>query len=200
MERKTSQTIGLILIIVGAFALYNGIFLNNLLSFRNLWPLFIFLPGIYLEVDYYANKKNRDPSVLIPGAFLTLIGIYFFIKEFLYINNNLRTPIFMFILGVAFFQFYTAKPKDKGILTISLALIVLGPIIGVTRVITNIPYWLNSSTVTSLVVIFLGLYLISKGSKKKQKQNPKVKSHSTFKSSSTYKPGNSKKNKENNNN
>ncbi|NLC65424.1 MAG: hypothetical protein GX752_00620 [Clostridium sp.] len=188
MKRKTSQSIGLILIIIGALALYNGIFLDNLLSFRNLWPLFIFLPGLYLEIDYYANRKYRDPGVLIPAAFLTFLGIYFFIKEFFYLNIDIGMPVFIFIIGIAMFQFYTAKPEDSGVLTVSIGLMLLGAIIGVTRVIPSIPYWLNPNTVKALVVIFLGIYLISKGTSKKKNEERKSKSRSTFKSSSTYRP------------
>ena len=190
MKRKTSQSIGLILIIIGALALYNGIFLDNLLSFRNLWPLFIFLPGLYLEIDYYANRKYRDPGVLIPAAFLTFLGIYFFIKEFFYLNIDIGMPVFIFIIGIAMFQFYTAKPEDSGVLTVSIGLMLLGAIIGVTRVIPSIPYWLNPNTVKALVVIFLGIYLISKGTSKKKNEERKSKSRSTFKSSSTYRPSN----------
>ncbi len=65
---------------------------------------------------------------------------------------------------------------------------LLGAIIGVTRVIPSIPYWLNPNTVKALVVIFLGIYLISKGTSKKKNEERKSKSRSTFKSSSTYRP------------
>lgn len=188
MKRKTSQSIGLILIIIGALALYNGIFLDNLLSFRNLWPLFIFLPGIYLEIDYYTNRKYRDPGVLIPAAFLAFLGIYFFIKEFFYLNANLAMPVFIFIIGIAMFQFYTAKPEDSGVLTVSIGLMILGAIIAVTRIVPSIPYWLNPNTVKALIVIFLGIYLISRGTSKNKSAKTKSKSKSTFKTSSTYRP------------
>jgi len=44
MRNRTSYYIGLILIIIGGAALYNAVFLDNLFSMRNMWPLFILLP------------------------------------------------------------------------------------------------------------------------------------------------------------
>ena len=82
MRNKTSYYIGLILILIGGGALYNAIFLNDLFSMRNMWPLFILLPGLFLEIDYFSNYRYRDASVLIPGGLLTLIGGYFLLKEF----------------------------------------------------------------------------------------------------------------------
>ena len=114
MRNRTSYYIGLIFIIIGGAALYNALFLDNLFSMRNMWPLFILLPGLFLEIDYFSNFRRRDASVLIPAGLLTLTGTYFLIRQFLPIMDNLSGPIFMVILGLALLQYYVAKPKDRG--------------------------------------------------------------------------------------
>lgn len=160
MRNKTSYYIGIILIIIGAAALYNAIFLDDLFSMRNMWPLFILLPGLFLEIDYFSNYRYRDASVLIPGGLLTLIGGFFLVKEFVPIMDGLTGTIFMVIFGFALLQYYLAKPKDRGILIISLTLILLGSFLTYGRYLGEFPYWFNMSTVRAFLILLLGVYLV----------------------------------------
>jgi len=176
MRNRTSYYIGLILIIIGGAALYNSIFLNDLFTMQNLWPLFILLPGLFMEIDYFTNFRYRDASVLIPAGILTLTGTYFLIREFLPIMDSLSGPIFMVIIGLSLLQYYAAKPKDRGILVISLALILIGGFLGYARYLGELPYWLNYNTVRAIAVLLLGIYLVFRTSGKMRKPD------------STYKP------------
>ncbi len=169
MRNRTSFYMGLILIFIGGGALYNSLFLENLFSIQNLWPLFILLPGLYLEIDYFANYRHRDASVLIPGGILSLIGIYYLIKEFIPLVDNITSPVFMVIIGVALLQYYAAKPLDRGLLVISLTLIVLGLFLIYGRVLGEFPYWFNFGTIRALMILLLGLYLVARTSRKEKK-------------------------------
>ncbi|MGB4588542.1 MAG: hypothetical protein WBI17_04820 [Clostridiaceae bacterium] len=160
MRNRTSYYIGLILIIIGVAALYNSFFLNDLFSMRNLWPLFILIPGLFMEIDYFSNFRQRDASVLIPGGILTLTGTYFLIKQFLPIMDELTGAIFMVIIGLSLLQFYAAKPKDRGILVIAIALILIGGFIGYARYVGELPYWMNFETVRALAILLVGVYLV----------------------------------------
>ncbi len=184
MRNRTSYYIGLILIIVGGAALYNALFLDNLFSMRNLWPLFILLPGLFLEIDYFTNYKRRDASMLIPAGILTLTGTFFLIKQFLPIMDSMSSPIFMVILGLALLQYYVAKPKDRGILVISLALILIGVFLGYGRYLGEFPYWLNFNTVRAFAILLLGVYLVFRTSTRDRKPD------STYRPKETYKKEN----------
>ncbi|NCC79379.1 MAG: hypothetical protein EOM07_07245 [Clostridia bacterium] len=180
MRNRTSYYIGLILIIIGGAALYNAVFLDNLFSMRNMWPLFILLPGLFLEIDYFTNYRRRDAGVLIPGGLLTLIGTYFLIRQFLPIMDSLSGPIFMVILGLALLQYYVAKPKDRGLLVISLALILIGAFIGYGRYLGEFPYWLNFDTVRALAILLFGVYLVFRTTGRDRKPD------STYRPKETY--------------
>ncbi len=182
MRNRTSLYMGLILILIGGGALYNSLFLEDLFSIENLWPLFIMLPGLYLEIDYFTNFRRRDPSVLIPGGILTLIGLFFLLKEFLPLMNSITSPVIMMIIGLALLQYYAAKPVDRGMLVISITLIVLGLFMIYGRVIGQFPYWFNYNTIRALVILLLGLYLVARTSRKDRKPD------SSYRPRESYRP------------
>ena len=181
MRNRTSYYIGLIFIIIGGAALYNALFLDNLFSMRNMWPLFILLPGLFLEIDYFSNFRRRDAGVLIPAGLLTLTGTYFLIRQFLPIMDSLSGPIFMVILGLALLQYYVAKPKDRGILVISLALILIGIFVGYGRYLGEFPDWMNFNTIRASGILLFGIYLVFRTTGRDKKPD------STYRPKESYK-------------
>ena len=169
MRNKTLFYMGFILILIGGGALYNSLFLENLFTLSNLWPLFILLPGLYMEIDYFSNHQRRDPRVLIPGGFLTLAGLYFMVNEFMPLRDSITYPVFIVVLGVAILQYYIVKPSDRGLLVISLTLILFGSFLIYARLIGEFPIWFNLGTIRALGILLLGLYLVARASKKEKK-------------------------------
>lgn len=169
MRNKTLFYMGLILTLIGGGALYNSLFLENYFAFSNLWPLFLLLPGLYMEIDYFSNHKKRDPGVLIPGGFLTLTGLYFLINEFMPFRDSITYPVFILILGIAILQYYIVKPRDRGLLVISIALILFGSFLIYAQLIGGFPMWFSFRTIRALAIMLLGLYLVARASKKEKK-------------------------------
>lgn len=188
MRNRTSFYMGLILILIGGGALYNSLFLENLFTIENLWPLFILLPGLYLEIDYFTNYRRRDASVLIPGGILTLTGIYFMVKEFIPLMDSVTSPVFMVIIGVALLQYYAAKPEDRGMLVISITLILLGLFLIYGRIIGEFPYWFNFSTIRALILLLLGLYLVARTTKKDKKPDSTYRPRESYRREPKAKP------------
>lgn len=159
-NKRSSFYLGLILILVGGAALYNAVVLENFFAMRNLWPLFILVPGLFLELDYLGNPAHRDPSVLVPGGILTGIGGFFLLKEFMPIQDSLTLPVLLAVVGASLLQFYVARPRDRGLLMVSLVLILSGVFLGVTRTADYLPVWLNTQTLRAMAILLLGIYLV----------------------------------------
>ncbi len=187
MRNKTLFYMGLILILIGGGALYNSLFLENLFTLSNLWPLFILLPGLYMEIDYFSNHRRRDPRVLIPGGFLTLAGLYFMINEFMPLRDSITYPVFIVILGVSILQYYIVKPSDLGLLVISLALILFGSFLIYARLIGEFPIWFNLGTIRALGILLLGLYLVARASKKEKKPDSSYRPRESYQQNSNPK-------------
>ena len=66
-----------------------------------LWPLFLMLPG--LGFLYRGLIRNGSEKHTIPGTFLTLAGIYFFLVNTVLPKNEIERiwPIFMLITGIS---------------------------------------------------------------------------------------------------
>lgn len=159
-NKRSSFYLGLILILVGGAALYNAVVLENFFALRNLWPLFILVPGLFLELDYFGNHAHRDPSVLVPGGILTGVGGFFLLKEFMPIQESLTLPVLLAVVGASLLQFYVARPRDRGLLMVSLVLILSGVFLGVTRTADYLPFWVNTQTLRAMAILLLGIYLV----------------------------------------
>lgn len=181
MKNRSTYYIGIILVIVGSAAFYNSVFLNGYFGIQNMWPMFILLPGLFLEMDYFSKKSTSDPGILIPAGILIGMGIWMLFREFLPLMDGLTVPVFISVVGASLLQYFVAKPRDRGILVVSLALILVGVLLGISRYTGEIPIWLTTSSITSLAVIMLGLYLLAR--------RPAEHKDSTFRPRDTYKPG-----------
>ncbi|SHE78891.1 hypothetical protein SAMN02745164_01149 [Marinitoga hydrogenitolerans DSM 16785] len=104
---------GIILIFLGGYLIISNIFNINF-SWNFIWPIFILIPGLKFEYEYFKYKKN--PGILIPGGILTIIGILFYLCAFLgYEILNVLWPTFILAPGIGMLQMFLVT-KRKGLL------------------------------------------------------------------------------------
>ncbi|WP_432663849.1 DUF5668 domain-containing protein [Wukongibacter baidiensis] len=116
--KTTNTLIGVIIIIIGVlFLLVNFNIVN--LNFYYIWPLFIIIPGLCLEISYFTTKKNS--GVLVPAGILIVIGLLFYTNILLgwHLMESLW-PVFPLSVSFGLFQLYLFGTKDRGVLVSSL--------------------------------------------------------------------------------
>ncbi len=164
MNKKNSLT-GIILILIGVLLILKRVFYIDLLSLRDLWPLFILIPGLMFEWRFF--KTRTDPGMLVPGGILTTIGILFLFENFTNWNfSNYTWPIYTLSVAIGLFQLYLFGNREKGLL-IPVFVLTLISIISILNMLFNqIFYWLNYRLIFPIILITLGLSILFKEYKK----------------------------------
>ncbi|NUU98898.1 hypothetical protein XO12_01855 [Marinitoga sp. 1154] len=156
MRKNKNILGGMFLIIIGIYLIFSNIFNINI-SWNYIWPLFILIPGIKFEYDYFKYKKN--PGILVPGGVLTTIGIIFLINSFL--GNevlNLLWPGFVLAPAVGLFQMYLAT-KRKNLLFPSFLLSGISIIFFIEEISNSVRVW---NYAVGIVFILFGLMFLRK--------------------------------------
>ncbi len=93
---------------------------------RILWPMFLILPG--LGFLYRAVIKNGSEIHIMPGTFLTLLGIYFLLCNTVLPDNEIEKiwPIFMLITGLSMIPYGFQKNRTLKIKIIVPAVAIIG--------------------------------------------------------------------------
>lgn len=156
---KSSMLWGILLIVIGIFFILNQYFVG--ISWGRIWPIFILLPGLLMEISYFANPKAENAGVLIPGGILTVLGIFFFYSVFTNFKHMDKLwPIFIFAPAFGLFQLYLFRGKQKALL---IPVTVLG-VIGLIFLLINMGrLWVN---IWGLILIIVGILIIYGGRKK----------------------------------
>lgn len=104
---------GIIFLLLGIYLIISTIF-NIEFSWNYIWPIFILLPGLKFEYDYYVKKKNA--GILVPGGILTTVGILFYLCAFFgYDILNFLWPTFILAPAIGMFQQFLAT-KTRGLI------------------------------------------------------------------------------------
>jgi hypothetical protein len=121
---KNQFAIGILFVAAGIFILLGKLGVFSFIG-TNFWPLILILPGVFVHVLFFG--RIVPSTILIPGAFLTVSGILFFICiATSWTNMQYLWPFFLFgiAIGVAEFYFFDEK-MPKQALTLALILTFL---------------------------------------------------------------------------
>lgn len=155
MKRITSTIfLGSLLIVVGILILLNQYSIVSI-SWENIWPIFILLPGILLESSYFMNRSLQNAKVLVPGGILIVVGIFLFFSVFTDFEYMEKLwPIFILAPAFGLFQLYIFGGKQRELLT---PVFILG-LIGMTFLLINIGNF--GINLLGIMLVILGVTII----------------------------------------
>lgn len=156
---KFSMLWGVLLIIIGTLLILNKYYIG--ISWEYIWPIFVLLPGLLMEISYFTNPSPQNTGVLLPGGILTILGVFFFYSVFTNFKYMDKLwPIFIFAPAFGLFQLYLFRGKQKALL---IPVTVLG-VIGLIFLLINMGrLWIN---IWGLILIIVGILIIYGGRKK----------------------------------
>ncbi|MBB6632030.1 LiaI-LiaF-like domain-containing protein [Clostridium algidicarnis] len=157
--KKGNIIFGIILILLGLSALINRIFFIDILSFRNLWPLFLLVPGILFEVKYFETRK--DPGMLVPGGILTTLGTLFLIENISSFHfKKYIWPLYPLSVAIGLFQLYWFGNREKGLLIPIFILTIVSVMSILNQVFNKFFYWMDYKLLFPVILIGIGLYVL----------------------------------------
>ncbi|MBU5592945.1 hypothetical protein KQI89_14415 [Clostridium sp. MSJ-4] len=157
--KKSNMTFGIVLILIGLGSLINRIFFIDIISFKNLWPLFLLIPGIMFEVRYFETRK--DPGILVPGGILTTLGVLFLLENLT--NWQLKQyiwPLYPLSVAVGLFQLYWFGNRERGLLIPVFILTLVSTISLINQLFSQVFYWMNYKIIFPIILIAIGLYIL----------------------------------------
>lgn len=164
--RRNNVFWGLILILIGVFALLNKVLNIQFFSMDNFWPLFVLVPGLMFELGYFTTRRN--PGVLVPGGILTTIGLLFFFETFTNWSFSEYTwPVYPFSVAVGLFQLYLFDRRQPGLLIPVFIIGGFSVISLLTILFGNVVSWLNYSLIFPVLLIVLGIYILFRNTTKR---------------------------------
>ncbi|WP_392486189.1 LiaF transmembrane domain-containing protein [Haloimpatiens sp. FM7315] len=161
--KKTSTIWGFVFIAFGAVLLLNQFFPNNIINIEYLWPVFVLIPGLSMEIGYFSKKKN--PGVLVPGGILTVIGILFFFEVFTdWRFSEYTWPFYLLSVAFGLLQLYLFSKRNKGLLIPIAILTVIALSSFLSMIFNNFLGWVDYSLVVPIIFILFGVYILAKRS------------------------------------
>ena len=156
--KKRNSLLGIFLIFLGSLLLANEIYDIDVLSFSNFWPLLILVPGILLEVSFFALKK--EPAILVLGGVLTTTGLLFIFETATNWQYSTETwPIYSFGLAIGLFQYYLFSRKNKTLLLFVLLITFISIFSFTINFLGNTYTWLTYGLLLPCLMIVLGLFV-----------------------------------------
>ena len=122
MEERCYRTPigGIVLVIIGVLLL-----LGTFDFFDFHWSIFLIIFG---ALFFATAIRSADKGGVFPGTILLLTGLLFYLKYQYIIDDSMYYiwPLFLIIVGTAFFVLFIARPKEWGLMIPGGILIVLG--------------------------------------------------------------------------
>ena len=156
---------GIILIILGSLLLVHKLEIFYF-DWSKTYPILFLCIGILFFISFKSNKNN---NVIFWGTIFLLTGLLFLLRNYELIEYYYMDeiwPIFLIILGIAFFMLFVVNPRDWGVLIPSSILLFFG----IINLLRKLHYWETLDAVKNywpVIIIVIGGCIIL-GSLKKQ--------------------------------
>lgn len=121
------------------------------------------IPGVGFHLSYFSGRNKNNPSVLMPGAILTIYGLYFLFSILTdWQFSDLLWPIFPLGVGVGFYELYVFGSGRKQHFNTAISLIGLSVFAFVMTLFS-----LNFNYMFPVILIGTGLLIVYQTSIKK---------------------------------
>ena len=148
---------GLLFLAIGVLLIFGVFDDRNIWEF--IWPLFILVPGLSMELDYFANRSPKKVGELVPGGILTILGLFFYFNIFTNFSYmDLLWPIFILAPAFGLFQLYIFGKRERGL----LVPVGILSVIGLIFLLTNLTTTAIGGSVIGAVFILIGLLILFK--------------------------------------
>ena len=155
---------GILLIFIGGLLILNNFLSFHFLSIRYLWPLFLLVPGLSFEIEYFTSKKNS--GLLVPGGILTVLGLNFLFETYTSFQFATYTwPIYPLAVAIALFQFYLFTHRPKGLL-IPIFILTGVSLFSYASVLLENSAWFSWNLLFPILLVVLGVCILLNNSKK----------------------------------
>ena len=156
--KKRNSMLGIFLIFLGSMLVVNEIYDIDVLSFSNFWPLLILIPGILLEISFFAVKK--EPAILVLAGVLTTTGLLFIFETTTNWQYSTETwPIYGLGLAIGLFQYYLFSKKNRKLLLFISILAFISLFSFAVNCLGNIYTWLTYGLLFPCLMIMIGLFV-----------------------------------------
>lgn len=157
--KNSHSGLGVLLLVIGSIMLLNN---TNVLTFdiELFWPLFMIVPGIAFHLSYFSGRNKNNASVLMPGAILTIYGLYFLFSILTnWAFSDFLWPVFPLGVGVGFYELYAFGNGRKQHLNTAILLIGLSIFSFIMTVFS-----LNFNYMFPVILIGAGLIIVYQSS------------------------------------
>lgn len=159
--KKQNALFGISLIFIGSTLLADQIYDITFLSFSNLLPIFILIPGILLEISFFSLKK--EPAVLVLGGIFTTTGLFFIFKNSIsWKYSTEHWPIYTLGLAIGLLQYYLFSKKNKSLLLLIFLLAFISIFSFTIIFLGNTYTWLTYGLLLPCLIIIIGIYVFLK--------------------------------------
>jgi hypothetical protein len=162
MSSKNDLKLGLFIAAAGIVILLGKLGVFGFLG-RNLWPLVLLLPGLFLHVLFFNRRASAE--VLIPAGILTVYGLLFgFCNTWGWGLMRYLWPILLLGLAVGLYEYSLYSTSRSGGLSGTAI------ILGILSLVLLIFSWLGTGALYLLgaILVAAGVWLMSGAGKSRK--------------------------------
>ena len=156
--KKINYIFGFLLLCIGVILILSNFGVIEIV-WKNLWPLFLLIPGIVFELSYFIYRK--DAGLLVPGGILITYSLLFLVNVIYgwHLMENLW-PIFPLGVAIGLLQLYLFGGREKGLL---IPIGILGAV-SLFFLINNL-FIIDFGLLAGIILVVIGIWIIFKKAK-----------------------------------